>query len=238
MLQYINADLIHPATRSGRFKNKAFTENAVSNIIKLCCGSDSFIIEHGNSIYTQYGENGEPEEADIYLKLVIDGYYIEVHTDRIPQGAKYFFITKDDVIKETSSAFAGVSEVINHATLSGNTSNADENEELFVGCASDTSEIPQDAKILFVYENGYDTNKFPGENMFHEASTREYQTSNIIVSSSQPAGVPGNNFRNKLWIDSKHGYVVRVYLETKGTYFGEESNWMPCGSVYKDVQNQ
>ena len=40
--------LIHPASRSDSFKNKSFTENIITNIIKVCSPKKSFVIDDNN----------------------------------------------------------------------------------------------------------------------------------------------------------------------------------------------
>ena len=103
MSKNANAYIVHPATRSNKFVNKSFTENVICNIVKVCSAWPSFIIDDlssdgtldMNSIFYHVGQESGASPA--VIKMVINGYYVEVPIENIESGMRYFYIVEEDL---------------------------------------------------------------------------------------------------------------------------------------------
>ena len=92
-INVINGAFIHPASRSDAFKSKSFTENIITNVIKVCCPKKSFVIDDNKMKSIFFNKNYNDSN---YLCMVINGYYVEVPVSEA-LGAKGFYIWTEDL---------------------------------------------------------------------------------------------------------------------------------------------
>ena len=138
--------LIHPASRSDLFKSKSFTENIITNIVKVCSPKKSFVIDDNDFKSAFYDENNYSTEV---LAIVINGYYIEIPKTQAT-GVKYFYIDTTLLGYDSGSPFVGMKEAV--ATMVGDA-------KCFVFGATDRADIPEGIDsddILEVSPNGID----------------------------------------------------------------------------------
>ena len=207
MSTLLNNAFIHPASRADLFKSKSFTENIITNIIRVCSPLKSFVIDDNEFRSAFYDESKNSEKV---LAMVINGYYVEVPVNSTA-GMKAFWIVTEELGYDAGSPFVGMREAVGSG-----------DPMCFVYASSDQNEIPagNEYSIIvsdsgIVIPNPWDSDQY--WSYFNSEILKTNAYSCFYVGENEPS-------RDKLWIVSNEHFITKVYFN---------GAWVKLGAVYK-----
>ena len=221
-VETVEGAFIHPASRADLFKSKSFTENIITNIVKVCSPKKKFVVNDNDLKSIFYDVRKNPGQV---LAMVINGYYIEVPVAQAI-GKVAFWVVTEELGYAAESEFVGMRE----ATFA----QEGEGEKHFVYASSDKDDIPSAVKdnddYIIVSPTGIEGDEHDIDwSSFYSWVLKTNVYSCFYVGDDLGEGSEPDH--DKLWIVSNRHFITRVWVGDD-----ETGTWVPLGAVYKSTQ--